>query len=346
MGNMYFCGGLLDLLASSGTVIYAEGITFSYSGAYSGNVSLGTIDGTCTRAMAKKNNLIIEENDLLSNSLKEINKEFNKILDAESKRKDKERTSEEKLKIDEVISAYKDVIKSLEFKKDKKMALTRLSHCYRMKDKEKEFASYITSMLNDKNNSSFISVLKKQAGSSKFRLGKTDEAIVLFDEVLSDKNISLELELETLYEKGLALKYYMNNEKAADEIFIELIAKGKDTPLEKFALSQLSSDDIKIEQKESIKETLNDDSSKFEVNAYPNPFNPVTNIRFSIPESDNVRIRVYNQVGQLVEELTNKVYSSGTHTAVFDASNLASGVYYYTIEAGSEMKTNKILLLK
>ncbi|MBI9073747.1 MAG: T9SS type A sorting domain-containing protein [Melioribacteraceae bacterium] len=346
MSEMYFCSNLVDLYASSGTSIYANHVTLSYTGAYSGNVNFGTIDGTCTRAMAKKNNLILEENDVLSNSLKDIDKEFKKILDAETKREDKKRTIEEESKIDEVIVLYKNVVKDLISKKEKNIAFSKLSHCYRLKNKEDEFDSYIASMLNDKNNSSFISVIKKQAGSSKFRLGKTEEAIALFDEVLVDKKIDLELELETLYEKGLALKYYMNDEKTADQIFVELIAKGKDTPLEKFALSQLSSEDIKFEQKEDGKEVLEDTKDKFEVNAYPNPFNPVTNIQFKIADTKHVKIKVYNQLGQLVEELTNKVYSQGTHRVTFNAKNLSSGVYYYTIEAGSEMRTNKILLIK
>ena len=79
---------------------------------------------------------------------------------------------------------------------------------------------------------------------------------------------------------------------------------------------------------------------------YPNPFNPTTIINFSVPSAGRVRIIVYNQLGQQVSVITNREYSSGNYSINFNGALLASGVYYYRIEAGSFTQTKKMLLLK
>jgi Secretion system C-terminal sorting domain len=79
---------------------------------------------------------------------------------------------------------------------------------------------------------------------------------------------------------------------------------------------------------------------------YPNPFNPNTTIIFSLPKEEQVSIKVYNQLGQQVAELTNQVYGAGDHKIKFTGGNLSSGVYYYTIKAGSFIQTKKMMILK
>jgi hypothetical protein len=69
---------------------------------------------------------------------------------------------------------------------------------------------------------------------------------------------------------------------------------------------------------------------------YPNPFNPSTQIKFSLPHKSNVTLNVYNLVGQKVATLMQGTLEAGTHTANFNAENLSSGVYIYTLEAQSE----------
>jgi hypothetical protein len=80
--------------------------------------------------------------------------------------------------------------------------------------------------------------------------------------------------------------------------------------------------------------------------AYPNPFNPSTTIDFSIPAADVVTLNVFNINGQLVRSLVNGTVERGAHSVTFDAGNLSSGVYLYTLETSSQSLTKKMVLVK
>ncbi len=84
---------------------------------------------------------------------------------------------------------------------------------------------------------------------------------------------------------------------------------------------------------------------------YPNPFNPATKIKFALPVSAKVGVKVYNVVGQQVAGLINGQFETGLHEVEFDASKFSSGVYFYTIEATgvdgqSFSATKKMMLMK
>jgi len=79
---------------------------------------------------------------------------------------------------------------------------------------------------------------------------------------------------------------------------------------------------------------------------YPNPFNPATNIRFSLPESNQVTLKVYDLLGQEVATLVNQFMNAGTFEISFDASSLPSGVYTYSIMAGNFQSVKKMMLIK
>ena len=79
---------------------------------------------------------------------------------------------------------------------------------------------------------------------------------------------------------------------------------------------------------------------------YPNPFNPATTIKYQIPQVSNVKIIVYNILGQSVKTLVNREQAAGIYTLKFDASRLASGVYFLNIKAGDFVQTKKMMLLK
>jgi len=79
---------------------------------------------------------------------------------------------------------------------------------------------------------------------------------------------------------------------------------------------------------------------------YPNPFNPSTKIKFLLPKSETVEIDVYNAIGQWIKTLLNQKLPAGQHELEFNASDLASGLYYYRISAGDFTDIKKMVLLK
>ncbi|RJP82410.1 MAG: T9SS C-terminal target domain-containing protein [Candidatus Zixiibacteriota bacterium] len=79
---------------------------------------------------------------------------------------------------------------------------------------------------------------------------------------------------------------------------------------------------------------------------YPNPFNPATTISFSLPEISRVSLKVYDLQGRLVADLVDGTQEAGVHSVTFDASHLASGLYFARIQAGSYTEVMKMMLVK
>ena len=79
---------------------------------------------------------------------------------------------------------------------------------------------------------------------------------------------------------------------------------------------------------------------------YPNPFNPVTTIKYSLPKTGDIHISVYNLLGEEIVRLLNEVQKAGDHQITWDASNFASGIYFYRLQAGDYVQTRKMVLLK
>ncbi len=79
---------------------------------------------------------------------------------------------------------------------------------------------------------------------------------------------------------------------------------------------------------------------------YPNPFNPSTTISFTIPSSQMVELKIYDMLGREIAELINEYRQTGSYSAQFNASHLASGIYFYKLKAGNYVQTKKLILLK
>lgn len=79
---------------------------------------------------------------------------------------------------------------------------------------------------------------------------------------------------------------------------------------------------------------------------FPNPFNPTTNIQFDLPRDEFVTIKIYDMSGRELEILFNDFRTAGRYIVGFNASHLASGVYFYTIKAGNFEQTRRMLLIK
>jgi hypothetical protein len=104
---------------------------------------------------------------------------------------------------------------------------------------------------------------------------------------------------------------------------------------------------IKFGDITSIKKISENIPSAYELSQnYPNPFNPVTNISFSLPKNGDVVLKVYDIRGNEIRTYVNQFLNAGIYSIKIDGSNLASGVYFYRITAGSFTASKKMILVK
>ncbi|MCF8414162.1 MAG: C10 family peptidase, partial [Melioribacteraceae bacterium] len=99
-----------------------------------------------------------------------------------------------------------------------------------------------------------------------------------------------------------------------------------------------------ISDLEKITEAIPEEWKLFQ--NFPNPFNPTTQIRFSVKEEGNTKLVVYNLLGQEITILFDKFATPGNYDVSFDASGLESGMYFYRLFSGSYLETRKMLLIK
>src|SRR5206468_5506902 len=81
-------------------------------------------------------------------------------------------------------------------------------------------------------------------------------------------------------------------------------------------------------------------------NNYPNPFNPETNIKYDVPVNSFVKLVIFDVLGKEITRLVNEQKSPGRYDIVWNASNYASGPYFYKIEAGDFVEMKKMILVK
>lgn len=84
----------------------------------------------------------------------------------------------------------------------------------------------------------------------------------------------------------------------------------------------------------------------FSLENNPNPFNPITQISFTLPEACDVKLDIFNVMGQKVTTLMNEYMQAGSHRAIWNGSSAASGVYFYRLTAGQRVAVKKMMLIK
>ena len=79
---------------------------------------------------------------------------------------------------------------------------------------------------------------------------------------------------------------------------------------------------------------------------YPNPFSPISQITYTIPDSSHVLIVLYNVEGKIVDTIENQIRLPGSHTIEIESLNLLAGIYFFRLQAGEFTDTKKLLILK
>lgn len=112
-----------------------------------------------------------------------------------------------------------------------------------------------------------------------------------------------------------------------------------------YRLKQIDRDG-KYEYSNTVEATIADIKTFDLSQNYPNPFNPATVINYQLPVGGQVALKVYNMLGKEVATLVNETKEAGAHSIKFDGSKLSSGIYFYTLRAGSFTATKKLTLMK
>jgi uncharacterized delta-60 repeat protein len=150
----------------------------------------------------------------------------------------------------------------------------------------------------------------------------------------ADQHLRLAMGGSNSFSGGHILRIPLGAVRGMDEILIH-----------KFEINGLTT--VAPSLPEFVEENAEEIPTEFRLDAnFPNPFNPSTSVRFSLPEASNVRIRVYDALGRLVIDVPNSFYQAGRHSKMIDASKLGTGVYIYNIQAGKFQGSGKMTLVK
>lgn len=341
-----FCDNLCDIGTSNGGYGYAiiNDYTLPVPQSLCGNVFVTGQNGVCG-GLAKSSGNLASDGGTTSNSdlFKEADEKYLWLLRTISEDK---RNKEYDLNkyigfYNELISDYKNILNGINELNAVKKSLLMLSHLYKAIDQTDVFNKYVTSLLEAKKYEAFAPDIERHLIWDIVNKEDYSNALNLADKVLSASS-NEDLICEMKYEKGLINKYYTKNVESANTIFYDLIKNHQDHLLSKYALAELGNE---------IEKFANDNSTRilaegYSLSNYPNPFNPVTIINYTVPVDVKVLIKVYDVLGREIAELVNEEKPAGTYSISFDASKLSSGIYFYSISAGKFNQVKKMILIR
>ncbi|MFA5669496.1 MAG: T9SS type A sorting domain-containing protein [Balneolaceae bacterium] len=183
-----------------------------------------------------------------------------------------------------------------------------------------------------------ISILSSTNGTYTLRVSKWKDVPIDFVPVLEDLFENKEYELNPSW----SLKFdYTNNLSEPQETFYNQPDISKPFKEKRFVLKLVPKSKFGVvEEEKELPQTLVLHQN------YPNPFNPLTTISFYIPDAAEVKLSVFNIVGQPVAELIYSSLAKGEHKIEWDATDIPSGMYIYQLEVGTKIMTRKMTLVK
>lgn len=136
-----------------------------------------------------------------------------------------------------------------------------------------------------------------------------------------------------------------NSNSTNEYFFTDIPSVGSSQTL-KYRLKQMDTDGSFTYSKE-IEITLNNIPKQYVLlQNYPNPFNPTTKIKYQLPESGKVTLKIYDVVGREIVTILNEQKEAGYYEVEWNANETSSGIYYYKIQAGAFTEIKKMLLIK
>ncbi|KXK55917.1 MAG: peptidase S8/S53 subtilisin kexin sedolisin [Chlorobi bacterium OLB5] len=242
------------------------------------------------------------------------------------------------------ISKYEQVIQDYQDSLTAVNSLRKLLHC---KDKmnadttaySQLRAYYQAKIQANLTDTVFVNVAEELAAKCLVRIGKPTNAIDEYEVIISNTNDSAKIlcaELNII-ETYLIIQNSGDSPNYTGQLGY-LKPAGKEDAYKKIMdrLHKNKKDKSNINIPKIFKLSQN----------YPNPFNPITKINYSLPRAVKVNIQVYDILGRLVKTLVNENKDAGNYEVQFDGTGLASGVYFYRIEAGEFKDSKKMVLVK
>ena len=251
-------------------------------------------------------------------------------------------------KYDEAINLFLEVFKKEKENSKGRYALIKIEECFTQAGK-KDFLDFSKKELKPliKEENELYVVLLELETHQLYNVGYKDYAMNNLKTILKKYNYNTEIEKQTLYRIGAFYLDLFNDTLNAVKTFDELAEKYPDDELLTYANMLLNEERYNkpnAKKVEQLTETAEAEEEFLSNN--PNPFNPATIINYRVPENSLVTIKVYDVLGKEVTELVNEEKISGSYSVTFNASNLSSGIYFYTINAGKYSAVKKMLLIK
>jgi hypothetical protein len=229
-------------------------------------------------------------------------------------------------------------------------ALTNIVFCFKKLQEYETMKAFLQEIREDGKLANLRSLAKRFMIDYYRDQNDFTNALRIADEILlelkSDESPAVVKTLitNTLFEKGMIYAHNLNQPAQAAEYFASIIKDYPDDNMVDFARHELWLLGYDVEKE--MRKTAVVDNLNFSINNYPNPFNPVTTINYSIPVDEKVVLKVYDVLGREVAELVNEVKQAGRYSVEFNASSLSSGMYFYSITAGDYHQKKKMILMK
>jgi hypothetical protein len=228
--------------------------------------------------------------------------------------------------------------------------LRKVVNYYRIQGDLSALSDYIALMDTKVKSKNLRPIIMQQKMLEKLRDGEYQNALAVCDHVISTYP-GEEAALNAICDKAVIYKEYLDDKPKAIEMYKDFIASSKDTAAIVMAIEELASMGEIYQHPAMEQQTELALNEGFSADNYPNPFNPLTTITFTIPYDDKVVVKIYDIAGRLVRTLLDEQRIAGMHSMVWDSRNafgaeVASGMYIYQIVYRGKVMNKKLLLVR
>jgi len=250
---------------------------------------------------------------------------------------------ENEKQVDQAIEFYKNLIAN------DKLVIFSLNKLIKLQNEYtgKDITSYLKELTKSKK---YGSLANKLLGNIYLQSGQFADAITIYNSIIENYPADYQ-SISARFEKLFAYLNIKKDKAEANKILTEI--KIMNLKEDEWAMLIDAADNLinesvnKLTLPKQYTNTENIILTKYNLSQnYPNPFNPTTLLNYSVKETGLVKIKVYDILGSEVAELVNETKEAGDHSVEFNASNLPSGVYIYTLQVNGYSASRKMLLLK